>query len=100
MTGKGNIFRTGNAYLEEMAELVESGSPTVEDIAAILAQIDLLYQQASHLKPVDHSLPYCRILAQLCRHDQIDRMISWEGANPRLIRGLRNRRGEDLMRRT
>jgi len=87
----GNIFRAGSAYLEEMMELVETGSLTVEETSAILAQVDLLCQQASHLKPTGHSLPYCRILAQLCRHEQIDRMIT-AGANPRLIRALRNRR--------
>jgi hypothetical protein len=68
-----------------------TGSLTAEEIAGILTQIDLLYQQASLLKPVDSCFPFARVLSQLCRHEQIEAMV-YAGASPRVIHGIRNLR--------
>jgi len=64
---------------------------TTDEIAAILGQIDLLYQYASLLKPKDADFPFCRILQQLARQENIQRMVR-DGASPRLIRAIRLRR--------
>ncbi len=92
MTGETNIFRVGEAHLEEVMRLVESNSLTPEEVGAINAQIDLLYQQSTFLKPAsDVSFTPCNILARLSRHEGIESMVL-SGANPRVVRAIRNRR--------
>jgi hypothetical protein len=86
------VLRAGSAHLEELMELAEGGAGVAaEEFAAILAQIDLLYQRAFLLKPADPSFSFCRIMTQLCRQEHIERLV-FEGANPRQVRAIRNRR--------
>ena len=90
--GTHDLIGMGQAYLKELMEVAENRSKlSGVDVAVILANVDLLCQTASRLRPRDSTLPLCRILPYLCRQENIEHMTR-SGASPRVIRAIRWRR--------
>jgi hypothetical protein len=94
----GDIFRAGRAHLEALNRLAETNPLTSEEIAAVFTQIDLIYQEASLLKPSDPAFASYRVLAHLFRPEGIEAMVMAR-ANPRIIRAIRLRRATAYFQR-